>query len=304
MKYFPGYTFLVMFFLIAVIAAAGCTGIRSPARCDHHEDGNNGHAWRIDHAVVVVDNLSASMERFHEAGFNVVPGGEHADNLTGNALIPFRDGSYLELFAPTDPALAVKMQNLVSSGTFDTVMAGSDAMQRRFMLHLAEGTGLRDFAVSAPGLNISEEQVHAGRGGFVLEGPIPMSRIRPDGVIVRWRVAVPVFRYATCVPFLIVDDSPRTLRVPDGNLTSHPNGVTGIRGIEIATSDPVAVACWYDTVLSTSPTDEVDTRVTYMLNGSGIIIRGIAGNEREGLVNITLATDSGGVFSFGNFTAG
>ena len=297
MRLVPVYSFLALLLLVSVIAAAGCSGIRSTST-----NSIPATAWRIDHAVIVVQNLSASMDAFSEAGFTVVPGGEHEDNLTENALIPFRDGNYLELFAPADPALAAEMQHLAATDTFDTAMAGSDAMQKRFMLHLAEGTGLRDFAVSAPGLNLSEEQGLAQRGGFVLAGPIPMSRTRPDGVVVRWHVAVPEFRYATCVPFLIVDDTPRSLRVPDGNLTAHPNGVTGIRSIEVATNDPVAVSRWYDTVLSTSPERTSNTHTTYTLNGSVIVVRGITGNESDGPVGITLDTDTGDVFSLRNFT--
>jgi hypothetical protein len=297
MRHVPVYPFLALLLLVSVIAAAGCSGIRSTSTNSTPET-----AWRIDHAVIVVQNLTASIDAFSGAGFNVVLGGEHADSLTENALIPFRDGSYLELFAPADPALAAEMHHLVASGTFDTAMAGSDAMQKRFMLHLAQGTGLKDFAVSAPGLNLSEEQVLAERGGFVLAGPVPMSRTRPDGVVVRWHVAVPVSRYSTCVPFIIVDDTPRSLRVPDGNLTAHPNGVTGIRSIEVATYDPVVVARWYETVLSASPESTTDNQTTCALNGSVIIIRGIAGNEREGPVGITLDTDAGDVLRLGNFT--
>ena len=293
------YPILALLLLVAVIAAAGCTGIRSTGTNDVPAGST---AWRIDHAVIVVQNLTASMDTFSEAGFNVVSGGEHTDNLTENALIPFRDGSYLELFAPTDPSLAAEMHHLVATDTFDTAMAGSDAMQKRFMLHLAQGIGLRDFAVSAPGLNLSEVQVLAERGGVVLAGPIPMSRTRPDGIVVRWHVAVPVFRYATCVPFLIVDDTPRSLRVPDGNLTNHPNGVTGIRSIEVATRDPVEVSRWYNTVVSASPESTSDTLTTFALNGSVIIVRGIAGTGSEGPVGITLSTDTGDVFELENFT--
>ena len=294
------YPFLSLLLLVSVIAAAGCSGIRSTGTNDVPAGKTPETAWRIDHAVIVVQNLTAAMDRFSEAGFNVVVGGDHADSLTRNALIPFRDGSYLELFAPTDPATAAEMHHLVESDTFDTAMAGSDEMQKRFMLHLAQGTGLRDFAVSAPGLNLSEVQVLAERGGFVLAGPIPMSRTRPDGIVVRWHDAVPVFQHSTCVPFLIVDDTPRSLRVPDGTLTTHPNRVTGIRSIEVATRDPGAVARWYDTVLSASPESTSDTPTTYALQGSVIIVRGIAGNEREGPVGIALSTDTGDVFLLEN----
>ncbi|HUU74563.1 MAG TPA: VOC family protein [Methanoregulaceae archaeon] len=302
MRHFTVYFFLSLLLLISIIGITGCSGIQGTDKNDISTVVTADNEWKIDHAVIVVHNLTASMDKFSAAGFNVVLGGEHADSVTHNALIPFKDGSYLEIFAPTNPAMAAGMHELVTSGTFDTAMTGSDAIQKRFMLHLAEGTGLKDFAISYPGLNISKEKIVAEHGGFVLDGPIPMSRTRPDGIIVRWHVAVPAFQYSTSIPFLIVDDTPRTLRVPDGNLTSHPNGVTGIRSIEIATRDPVAVTRWYDAVLSTKPESASDTQATYMLNGSVIIVRETAKNETEGPVGIVLDKDTGDVFTLENFT--
>jgi hypothetical protein len=97
--------------------------------------------WKIDHAVVVVNDLNSSIDEFKKAGYTVVPGGEFPGAQTHNALIPFADGSYIEVFAPVDPELSTRMKQLVAGGTFDGVMAGMDPMDKRFMLHLAEGPG-------------------------------------------------------------------------------------------------------------------------------------------------------------------
>jgi hypothetical protein len=58
---------------------------------------------RLDHLVVLVRDLDGATRDYEELGFAVTPGGEHADGLTHNALIPFRDGSYPELVASLDP---------------------------------------------------------------------------------------------------------------------------------------------------------------------------------------------------------
>jgi hypothetical protein len=296
MRSIARFAFFSVICLVLLIGMSGCAGTQSTDMNAVSTRIIPTNEWKIDHAVIVVENLSASMEKFTEAGFNVVPGGEHADNITHNALIPFEDGSYLEIFTPVDPALAAEMRELVASGTFDSALKESDAMQKRFMRHLAEGTGLRDFAVSYPCLNLSEEQVIADQGGFVLEGPIEMSRTRPDGIVVRWHVAVPVSGSSTCFPFLIADDTPRSLRVPDGNLTSHPNGVTGIERIEIAARDPDDVDRWYETVLQTSPDCPSGSSTSCVLDGSSIAIRSILGNETEGPVRIVLHKSSGETF--------
>jgi hypothetical protein len=60
----------------------------------------------LDHLVILVSDLELAVRDYESLGFAVTPGGEHADGLTRNALIPFRDGSYLELVAflnPDDP---------------------------------------------------------------------------------------------------------------------------------------------------------------------------------------------------------
>ena len=58
---------------------------------------------RLDHLVILVRDLDQAVREYEVLGFTVTSGGEHADGLTRNALIPFRDGSYLELVAFLDP---------------------------------------------------------------------------------------------------------------------------------------------------------------------------------------------------------
>jgi hypothetical protein len=58
---------------------------------------------RLDHLVILSSHLDRAVSGYEGLGFAVTPGGEHADGLTRNALIPFKDGSYLELVAFVDP---------------------------------------------------------------------------------------------------------------------------------------------------------------------------------------------------------
>ena len=57
----------------------------------------------MDHLVILVGELEDAIASYEELGFRVTPGGEHADGLTRNALVPFADGTYLELVAFIDP---------------------------------------------------------------------------------------------------------------------------------------------------------------------------------------------------------
>ncbi len=298
MRHFPVYFFLSLLLLVSVIGAAGCSrhGIGKNDATTGDTPDHGGLTTPSSLCRILLHRRTHSVQRdstsFREATMRTTSPRTHLSR--SKTVVTWRSSPL-----PIRPWLP-RCTILYPPVTFDTAMTGTDAMQKRFMRHLAEGTGLEDFAISSPGLNLSEEQMLAERGGVILAGPIPMSRTRPDGICVRWNVAVPVFNYSTCVPFLIVDDTPRTLRVPDGNVTAHPNGATGIRSIEIATYDPVAVTRWYDTVLSTSPMGNTPT--TYTLNGSVIMVRGVARNETEGPVGILLNTDTGAPFSLQNFT--
>jgi hypothetical protein len=284
---------LCIFIVVSGIGVSGCT---SPVNTG--ADKKSGGVapekeWYIDHAVIIVRNLTATTDHFRDAGFNVTPGGVNPGNATHNALIPFSDGSYLELFAPVDPALSEEMQALADSGQFDMAMAGDDAMSKRFMLHFVNGTGPKDFALSAPGLNLTKEQIEAGLAGVVFDGPIAMSRVRSDGVLVKWQVDVPVGKYAVSMPFLIVDNTPRILRVPGGTATNHPNGATGIRSIMVSTSDAVAATRGYDAIFSSSHKSVTGRNITYDMNGSSIIVRSYETSLPENLISIVLKNKTG-----------
>ena len=256
-----------------------------------------GNEWFIDHVVIVVYDLNTSIEHYQNAGFTVVPGGVHPGGFSHNALIAFSDGSYLELYAPVDPALFGQMEQLVDSGTFETAMAGSDAVQKRFMHHIAAGPGIADFALSAPGINLAFEVNRTGDYNLTMEGPIPMSRIRPDGFVLSWQVDVPVGQNATALPFLIRDVTPRSYRVPAaGNATVHANGATGIQNIQIGVGDPNAITRLYTILLDSVPQNQVGDRVRYILKDSTISVCATPDTiTKERSLNITLKTGNGSV---------
>src|SRR5256885_3067272 len=111
---------------------------------------------QLDHVVFVVRDLAAAMDDYRRRGFTVTPGGEHADGLTHNALIPFADGSYLELVAFHD----------LSRG-----------LTHRWWKIAADGGGLADFAILSDDLAADT----AALGELVAHPPAQGGRTRPDG---------------------------------------------------------------------------------------------------------------------------
>ncbi|PJF47901.1 MAG: VOC family protein [Candidatus Thermofonsia Clade 3 bacterium] len=166
----------------------------------------------LDHVVILVEDPDAAQRQWRDAGFNVAPGGVHADGLTHNALICFADGSYIEL-------LAFRTQ------------AGTAHRWERFRAF----PGPIDYAIMLHDLPAFVQQVN-GRGlGYTpaIEG----GRQRPDGVTIRWRTSWPP-QGAEGLPFLIEDLTPRELRVPAGEHRNHPNGAQRIAELIVAVNDP------------------------------------------------------------------
>jgi Glyoxalase-like domain len=172
---------------------------------------------RFDHAVVCVVDLEEAIEDFRGLGFNPITGGTHAGGKTHNALIVFRDGTYLELLAPTSPAL----------------LTGLDPADRSSFLFLfAEGEGFRAYALVSDDLEADTVAMKAR--GISVDLQPPNGRARPDGVQLRWRSAYLSEQPGTMTPFFLQDLTPRNLRVPDEpTSTTHPNGATGIWEVTI-----------------------------------------------------------------------
>ena len=166
----------------------------------------------IDHLVILVGALEAAVAGYEELGFRVTPGGEHADGLTRNALVPFADGTYLELVSFVDPA-----------DTRDNAWGWRPFLEK--------GGGLVDHCAASD--DLAADARHLAAAGFEVSGPDEGGRRLPDGAEIRWRIAR-VRQVGRAMPFLIEDLTPRSLRVPGGKATEHPNGARGIARLLLA----------------------------------------------------------------------
>src|SRR3989442_7762094 len=163
---------------------------------------------QLDHVVFVVRDLRAAIDDYRRRGFTVTPGGEHADGVTHNALVPFADGSYLELVAFHDLGRS---------------------LTHPWWTVAAEGGGLADFALLSDDLAADS----AALADLVKRPPQEGGRIKPDGVELKWRTAV----LKPPLPFVIEDLTPRELRVPGGAAAEHANGATGIASVVLGAVD-------------------------------------------------------------------
>ena len=155
----------------------------------------------IDHLVIVVPDLGAAVKTYRDLGFTVVAGGRHPGVGTDNALIAFRDSSYLELVGFHEPR-----------------------PDHRWWAPLQKGGGLVDFCLQTDDL--------AGDAGAFRRAGVDMGdlerrhRTRPDGVEVRWLCTLARGAHRGVAPFLLAEESGRDARVPGQR--AHANGVTGV----------------------------------------------------------------------------
>lgn len=182
---------------------------------------------KLDHVIIGVHDLTQAIEDYARLGFTVIPGGTHSNGATWNALIIFRDGSYLELLAPTG--------NVPRGDSSD------------FSFLIQEDEGISGFALYAD--HLSHEVDAMRRRGVSLGSIKTGGRRRADGIELRWQTSSPVSGFS---PFLLQDISPRNLRVPDDAASiTHANTVTGIAGLVLGMENAdISNAITYYTMLT------------------------------------------------------
>ena len=143
----------------------------------------------IDHLVYATPDLDAAVEWVTAAlGVRPTPGGRHPGLGTRNALLDLGGGAYLELIG------------IDAEATADG--------PRPFGLDRIAGPRLAAWAAKTDG--IDQRVARARRFGYDPGPVLSMSRRRPDGTELQWRLTSPGPHSVEVVPFLIEwgDDTP------------------------------------------------------------------------------------------------
>lgn len=189
----------------------------------------------LDHLVILVHDLASTSADYEQLGFTVTPGGTHADGLTHNALVTFRDGTYLELIAFVDP-----------SDPRDNQWSWRTFVQKTATL----GGGLIDYCMASD--DLLAEVAALRERGLQVKDPTEGGRQRPDGETLLWRSAR-FWQAGHELPFVIQDHTPRELRVPGGAATQHRNSATGIGQLTIAVADLQRLVASFASLTGSTP---------------------------------------------------
>lgn len=172
----------------------------------------------IDHVIVTVEDLDAAADRYFEQwGLASVAGGRHPGHGTGNRIVPL-GGSYIELMAVIDRDEA--MSSPIGSW-----------VERR----------LRGRGESPAALCLRTDDID-GAARRTGHEPLAMSRTRPDGVKLTWRLVALDAALNEGLPFFIqwlVHDADH----PGRGVVEHRCAATGIDWVELG-GDKDRLAGW------------------------------------------------------------
>jgi glyoxalase-like protein len=138
----------------------------------------------IDHIVIAVEDLdAAAAELAAHVGIACTGGGQHPRYGTANRLAWLGD-SYIELVS-----------------VLDKTLAATSWLGRPSLAAMAQGGGFITWALASDDLDDDLAGLRAR--GAVFDDPEPGERIRPDGRMVRWRLALRKAIGPNELPFLI-----------------------------------------------------------------------------------------------------
>ena len=173
----------------------------------------------FEHVVIRVDDLSQATEDYQALGFTVVYGGSHGGGFTHNALIYFRDGTFVELIEYKNRWL---LRSLLRLGILDVFLKNtSKHLKYRFSEVVDYPEGFIDSALLTKDMKGTFQQVIDR--GLTVAPPTEFSRQRDNAPLVRWKIMSPI---ESVLPFV---RDPYMPAIPVTNdMVTHKNGALGI----------------------------------------------------------------------------
>ena len=177
--------------------------------------------FNLDHVVIVVSSLEPAMEQFRGLGFSVSLGGNNGP--THNALIPFQDGTYIELISIRSGVMRGMFWFLSRTKLHYILKPIMSPLSFRLMCWLGGPTGIRDWCIKAEPLDSIVDSLCAHNIG--MSAIKKFTRTKPNLELAEWFLVSPSDQR---LPFFIQDITDTFIRIPSGNATNHSNGCIGI----------------------------------------------------------------------------
>lgn len=197
---------------------------------------------RFDHAIIATPDLDHTTSLFNNTlGLDTRFGGRHTGRGTHNALTRF-GLDYLELLGVADAE--------------EVRQAGAGRMR---LLDFLEGQpgGLLAYCLATDDIDALAKQFRDT--GLDAVGPFSMERMRPDGLLLKWKLLIPGgAAYRNPWPFFIQWELPDDERLSHEQPGSHPLGATRVSAVVVAAADKKAAQHLYSNQLGLTLVEEAD----------------------------------------------
>jgi hypothetical protein len=240
---------------------------------------------RLDHLVVAVRDLEAAMARSQELGFNVEAGGSHPGFGSRNSIIRF-GLDYIELLAVEDEQKA------------RSAAPGSLALVEYLERH---EWGYLGFMVAGSSPEYYRQRLNDM--GVETAAPWEMSRVRPDGHRLAWKLLQPGgLSWRRPWPTVIEWQTPDEQRLSWDGLGDHPNGARALSRIRLGARDSREAGAVYEHGFGLTCEDieapaELDASARQVFLDQGVVELLVPRPDTFGPVSRMLEDQGEGVFS-------
>ncbi|MHA7964496.1 VOC family protein [Paenibacillus sp. CAU 1782] len=199
--------------------------------------------FRIGHVLIKVDHLKTAVNNFTKLGFRVTYPTKPDKSV--NAMIYFKDGSFLELFCTNfGQPLNSLIRLAVRCMLFFKKPDGG-----RYDNYTRAGEGFRDYALdSFPNESFQRNMEAQSLSGLHVHGPKRMKRKNENGTATTWSIYYPGDEK---LPFFMSPYKP-AISLSEA-LTTHPNGSYGFQELMIVTDEWSNTLDWYRILLQQNP---------------------------------------------------
>jgi hypothetical protein len=230
----------------------------------------------IDHIVVAVADPDQAVAELGEAlGVEPGGGGRHDRLGTFNRLLWLGD-SFIELI-----------------GIFERELAAGSWIGAPSIRSMDRGGGLATWAIATNDIAADVDVLRAGASE--VSDPIDGERVRPDGQVVRWRLATPPRLEPAGPPFLIEHD-PTSAEWTSADRASRAAGPGRLRGIELAVPDVESTTAQFARTVGIARHGQPGSTAYESWIGDQFV-RFRQGDEREP-ANITVTVEGTGATTF------
>jgi hypothetical protein len=240
----------------------------------------NHTKFSIGHVLIKVENLHQAVKDFEQMGFRVTYGS--ALQKSTNAMIYFRDGSFLELFS-TNFGQPI---NWIMKLLVKIMLIMKHPYAGRLQAYTSNGEGFRDYALdSANTYEFAGNMQWLTQLSLKIFGPRNMKRKNADDMLVSWSLQYPSDQR---FPFFM---SPYSPMIDVASKSVHSNGALGFEKLVITTAQWDKDLAWYQTVFQQNPEMERKGNqvfCSFSLNDvKFVLIRG----EKDGICQVVLKSE-------------